>query len=239
MTPVPRRLLQHSYVHDSPQARFQTPTPQPEISTTRRWRNVALHPASSLRWQLRRLIAPVWYATICATQLDSLLLSPLQQTRQGPPMMRQDFSQAQRDSAFKANAEWLSQHKVDGITLVLAAEPLRKAALVYYCENCLFCHTDRGYFDVDHLVPDRSFRVWGKHIDARHAINMLILCKSQATGDYGCNQCKGAKSLVPRSRGLAYTHSEMDLNCTPLSERPWELLPLTHSTSRCRRLAWP
>jgi hypothetical protein len=144
-------------------------------------------------------------------------------------MSRQNFSQAQRDSAFQMNAKWLAEHRVDGVEMTLAAEPLRKAGLVYYCENCLFCHTDRSYFDVDHLVPDRSFRVWGKHVDARQAINMLILCKSKESGDNGCNQCKGAKSLVPRSRGLAYTHSELDLNWTPLADRPWEW---TGSTQR-------
>jgi len=28
------------------------------------------------------------------------------------------------------------------------------------------------YFDVDHLVPDQAFRLWGKHPQSRVAVNM-------------------------------------------------------------------
>ncbi|HWA17258.1 MAG TPA: hypothetical protein VG817_12550 [Gemmatimonadales bacterium] len=133
---------------------------------------------------------------------------------------RQNFSAIQRDSAFEANADWLKNHKVSGIDLALAYEPQRKLGQVYYCENCLFCHTDRSYFDVDHLVSDRNFRVWGRHEEARYAGNMVILCKSRVRGDLGCNQSKGARMLVPPGRGLAYTRADLDMNCFPVRERP-------------------
>lgn len=133
---------------------------------------------------------------------------------------RQNFSPSQRDSAFAANADWLRHHKVSGVDLALAFDPLRRLGQVYYCENCLFCHTDRSFFDVDHLVSDRSFRVWGRHEEARYAGNMLILCKSQRLGDLGCNQAKGARMLVPRNRGLAFTRADLDMNCFPVRERP-------------------
>ena len=112
-------------------------------------------------------------------------------------MARMNFTPDQRDSAFRANAEWLQKHKVDGVQVVLAAEPLRAAGQLYYCENCLFCSTARGHFDVDHLVADRSFRLWGRHGEARSPINMMILCKSTARNDFGCNQTKGARLYVP------------------------------------------
>jgi hypothetical protein len=133
---------------------------------------------------------------------------------------RQNFSVPQRDSAFQANSDWLRHHKVSGVDLALAFDPLRKLGQVYYCENCLFCHTDRAYFDVDHLVSDRSFRVWGRHEEARYAGNMVILCKSRERGDLGCNQSKGARMLVPAGRGLAYTRADLDMNCFPVRERP-------------------
>lgn len=138
---------------------------------------------------------------------------------------RQNFSKPQRDSAFAANAEWLRDHRVDGVDLSLEYESLRRQGTVYYCENCLFCHTDPAYFDVDHLVADRSFRLWGKHADGRSAVNMVILCKSRRRGDLGCNQCKGAKMFVPTNRGLAITHPELDMNCVPVRERPFEYGP--------------
>ena len=134
--------------------------------------------------------------------------------------VRQNFSASQRDSAFETNADWLRHHKVTGVELALAFEPLRRLGQVYYCENCLFCHTDRRYFDIDHLVSDRSFRVWGKHEDARNAINMVVLCKSRERGDLGCNQSKGARMLVPKNRGLAFTRADLDMNCFPVRQRP-------------------
>ena len=134
---------------------------------------------------------------------------------------RQNFSGTQRDSAFRANAEWLQKHKVDGVQLVMAAEPLRALGQVYHCENCGFASTDRAHFDVDHLVADRSFRLWGRHEEARSAINMVILCKSTAKNDLGCNQTKGSRLYVPHGRGLAYTRADLDLNWTPIRDRPF------------------
>ena len=139
---------------------------------------------------------------------------------------RRNFSPTQKDSALKANAEWLQKHKVDGVQLILAAEPLRAAGQVYYCENCLFCSTDRSHFDVDHLVADRNFRVWGRHDEARMAVNMMILCKSTRQNDLGCNQTKGARLWVPHGRGLAYTRADLDLNWTPVRERPFPFTAL-------------
>ena len=134
---------------------------------------------------------------------------------------RQNFDQQQREFAYEANARWLKQHRVDGIMIALEFESLRTGGLIFYCENCLFCHTDRAYFDVDHLVPDRQFKVWQKHIQAKASENMMILCKSLKKGDYGCNQCKGAKLYVPVDRGLAYKLRTIDMNCCPLKDRPF------------------
>jgi len=134
---------------------------------------------------------------------------------------RQNFTEAQRDSAFRMNALWLRDHSVTGVDLAMAFEPLRRRGAVHYCENCLFSRTDRKYFDIDHLVPDRSFRVWKKHSDARNPVNMVVLCKSVLRGDLGCNQSKGAGLFVPRQRGLAFSHPELDMNCFPVRERPF------------------
>ena len=135
---------------------------------------------------------------------------------------RQNFSQQQRQSAFRANAEWLSRHRVSGVELVQQFEPLRQMGKVYYCENCLFCHTDQIYFDIDHLVADRYFRIWEKHLDSRDPINMVVLCTSIERGDLGCNLSKGARLFVPRERGLAFTRRDLDMNCFPVLERPKE-----------------
>jgi len=139
--------------------------------------------------------------------------------------VRQNFDPNQRRSALENNAWWLRDHRVDGVELALAFEALRRAGAVYYCENCLFCHTDAAYFDVDHLVPDRDFRVWQKHQDARDPLNMAVLCKSVRAGDRGCNQSKGAKAHVPRDRGLAFSCPDLDMNCVPLRQRPFEHTP--------------
>lgn len=135
---------------------------------------------------------------------------------------RQNFSQAQRQSTFAANAEWLRDHKVSGVELALAFDPLRRLGQVHYCENCLFCHTDQAYFDIDHLVSDRAFRLWGRHSEARWAVNMVVLCKSRQQGDFGCNQTKSSNMLVPRHRGLAFTRADLDMNCIPVRERPFD-----------------
>ena len=137
-------------------------------------------------------------------------------------MKRMNFTPAQKDSAFAANAAWLRRHRVDGVEIAESYQSYRIAGQLYYCENCLFCHTDRNFFDVDHLVPDRSFRIWEKHSDARQPINMLILCKSNVQGDYGCNQSKGARNLVPNHRGLAFRHRDLDMNYVPVQERPFD-----------------
>ena len=135
---------------------------------------------------------------------------------------RQNFNDPQRQSAFEMNAQWLRDHRVTGVELALAFEPLRRRGLVYYCENCLFCHSDQSYFDIDHLVPDRNFRIWQKHLDAREAINMVVLCKSLKRGDYGCNQSKGSRLFVPRGKGLAFSRADLDMNCFPVRERPFD-----------------
>jgi hypothetical protein len=134
---------------------------------------------------------------------------------------RQNFSDAQRQSAFTCNSLWLKEHTVSGIEILPQFEGFRQAGLVIYCENCLFCHTDRQYFDVDHLVPDQKFRIWGKHPEARVPENMMILCKSVKEGDLGCNQCKGSGERVPRHRGLAFTNSSIDMNSVPVHDRPF------------------
>jgi hypothetical protein len=139
--------------------------------------------------------------------------------------VRQNFSGTQRESAFRANAEWLRDHRVTGVELALAFESLRRQAKVQYCENCLFCHTDRAYFDIDHLVSDRSFRLWEKHAEARSAVNMVVLCKSRVLGDLGCNQSKGSRLFVPRERGLAFSRPDIDMNCFPVRERPFDMEP--------------
>lgn len=137
-------------------------------------------------------------------------------------MSRQNFSKGQRDSAFEANAHWLRRHRVDGIQIAESYQSYHMAGQIQYCENCLFCHTDRRFFDVDHLVPDRSFRDWQKHGDARQPINMVILCKSLMQGDYGCNQSKGSRIFVPNHRGLAYSRRDLDMNYVPVHERPFD-----------------
>lgn len=134
---------------------------------------------------------------------------------------RMNFTPAQREAAYLANCQHLRTHRVDGVEIALPYDHLRGEGAIYYCENCLFCHTSREFFDVDHLVPDRQFKAWGKHADARDAVNMILLCKSLREGDLGCNQSKGAALYVPKQRGLAYTHPAEDMNCVPLADRPF------------------
>ncbi len=134
---------------------------------------------------------------------------------------RTNFSTAQRLSALRENAQWLQSHRVDGINIEVDSEALQRAGRIYYCENCLFCHNDVSYFDVDHLVPDKVLRDWGKQNQSTAAVNMMILCKSRQKGDLGCNQSKGGSLYVPTHRGLAYTLRSLDMNCTPLKDRPF------------------
>lgn len=136
---------------------------------------------------------------------------------------RMNFDARQRESAFRENANWLRSRRVDGIELALAYEPLRLEGRVYWCENCGFCHTDQEWFDIDHFVPDREMREGPRHTDAALPENMAVLCKSRNEGDLGCNQSKGARLFVPRDRGLAITHPELDMNCIPVRERPFSL----------------
>jgi len=134
---------------------------------------------------------------------------------------RNNFKTRQKESALRENAQWLKSHRVDGISIAMAFEDLQRTGGIYYCENCLFCHSETAYFDVDHLVPDKVFRDWGKHNQSTAAVNMMILCKSLQKGDLGCNQSKGGKLYVPTRRGLAYTLRDLDMNCTPLKDRPF------------------
>lgn len=71
---------------------------------------------------------------------------------------RNNFTQAQRDSALQVNAQYVRSHRVDVVAIADSFLELQRAGIIYYCENCLFCHTDAAYFDVDHVVPDRLFR---------------------------------------------------------------------------------
>lgn len=134
---------------------------------------------------------------------------------------RLEFTQAQKDSALEQNALWLRGHRVDGISLTLQAEALPPTLPIYYCENCMFCHTDRTRFDVDHFVPDLVFRSGGRTSSSVIPENMAVLCKSQRGGELGCNQCKGGRLWVPAERGLAFTRQDIDMNCFPLRLRPF------------------
>lgn len=135
--------------------------------------------------------------------------------------VRNNFSKPQRESALRENARWLQTHRVDGVSIAMCFEDLHRTGAIYYCENCLFCHSDTVYFDVDHFVPDRIFRDWGKHSQSTAAVNIMVLCKSLQKGDLGCNQSKGGKLTVPARRGLAFTLRELDMNCEPLKDRPF------------------
>ena len=136
-------------------------------------------------------------------------------------MARVNFTGAQRTSALAANARWLKDHKVDGIEMIVSLEQLRQAGVVYYCENCLFCHTNVQYFDVDHVVADSLLLAWGRQSRSGMPENMAVLCKSVSKGDFGCNQTKSARIYVPVGRGLAFSHPELDMNCVPIADRPF------------------
>jgi hypothetical protein len=134
---------------------------------------------------------------------------------------RLNFSDPQKQSALRENANWLASHRVDGIDLTLQASALLGTVPIYHCEHCLFCHTDAKYFDVDHFVPDRVFRTSGRTQSSVIPENMAVLCKSSARGDLGCNQSKGANLWVPKARGLAFTKPDLDMNCYPVRARPF------------------
>jgi hypothetical protein len=138
-------------------------------------------------------------------------------------MSRLNFTPAQRASALLENANWLRSHRVDGVSLSLQAEALPASVRIYYCENCMFCHTDVEFFDVDHFVPDAVFRAAGRSSSSVIPENMAVLCKSRPghKGERGCNQCKGGRLWVPAERGLAFTRQDLDLNCFPLRLRPF------------------
>lgn len=132
-------------------------------------------------------------------------------------MGRDNFSTDQRDEVFKWNAR-RNIGTVDGIMIQMANEADQKAGRVIWCENCKFCHTDRRYFDIDHLVPDRHFRD-GTRGPSNVIINAIVLCKSLKRGDRGCNQSKGSRYWPPPGAGLAHTNRDIDMNCMPLHLR--------------------
>ena len=129
---------------------------------------------------------------------------------------RRNFSAGQRDDAFRFNA-MENIGTVDGVMKDERFIAAFEAGQVFYCVACKFCHTDRAHFDVDHLVPDREFRLSANRSDV--AANMDVLCKSGARGERGCNQVKGAKLWVPGGAGLAHTRPDIDMNCMPLHLR--------------------
>jgi hypothetical protein len=131
---------------------------------------------------------------------------------------RSEFTSAGKASALRANAA-ANVGNIDGVWISEQWYEQKRAGMIYYCENCKFCHTDPEYFDVDHFVPDQEFKRSGSVNASNVAINMGILCKSQRRGDNGCNQRKGSKLDPPPRSGLAFTRSEIDMNCCPLSLR--------------------
>ncbi|MGB3245118.1 MAG: hypothetical protein WBB25_11325 [Sulfitobacter sp.] len=131
-------------------------------------------------------------------------------------MSRQNFSPAMRGEVFRWNAIAVIG-RIDGVNIDEQQQDARKQGLIYYCENCKFCHTDRMYFDVDHLVPDVQFRGTGR--PSNSPINAVVLCKSYESGARGCNQTKGGRNWPPPGAGLAITRKELDMNWTPIHLR--------------------
>ena len=130
--------------------------------------------------------------------------------------MRQNFTPSQKEDAFLFNARDLRLH-VSGIEI---AEGYRHMiGRIYYCVNCMVCNTDKRFFNVDHLAPDRLLRGTGR--ESAIAINAVVLCSSVRKGDKGCNLTKGARPFVPVGSGLAYTRSSEDMNYIPIGERPF------------------
>lgn len=130
-------------------------------------------------------------------------------------MARQEFSKTLKDLTFENNARDLIRG-VSGVNINETSQADRLAGRVYYCENCKFCHTDRMYFDIDHLVPDAQMRGSGPS-NVWH--NAIVLCKSYEAGARGCNQTKGGRNWPPPNAGLARTRPELDLNWTPMRDR--------------------
>lgn len=138
-------------------------------------------------------------------------------------MSRQNFSKAMRDEIFKWNATDLIGH-VSGIRIDDRHQEDKRKGRIYYCENCKFCHTDKMYFDVDHLVPDKQFRGTGKRSNVW--FNAIVLCKSYEKGARGCNQTKGGRNWPPPGAGLARSRPELDMNYADMIERaPNEVWP--------------
>jgi len=127
-------------------------------------------------------------------------------------MSRTNFSKAQRDSMFQVNRESNLPGRIPGIQIKSAHTSEQTSGLIYYCENCKFCHTDASFFDVDHFVPDAEMRASRSPRSSVDPINMCLLCKSVAANTYGCNQTKGGRLYPPPHAGLAYTLPNEDLN---------------------------
>lgn len=134
----------------------------------------------------------------------------------GECMTRSEFRDPQKELAYRLNAR-RNVGFVDGVWIVESQQDAKLRGEIYFCENCKFCHTDRAYFDVDHLVPDKQFR--GSANASNVDINAVILCKSLVKGDRGCNQTKGSKNWPPPGVGLAYSRAEEDMNYCPIGDR--------------------
>lgn len=131
-------------------------------------------------------------------------------------MSRQEFGDPLRDEVFRWNAA-TNIGSVTGIMIDERYQDDKRAGRIFYCENCKFCHTDRKYFDIDHLVPDAEMRGSGR--PSNIPLNAIVLCKSYEKGARGCNQTKGARLYPPPNAGLARTRPELDLNYMPMHLR--------------------
>ncbi len=131
-------------------------------------------------------------------------------------MSRQNFSKILRDEVFKWNAATL-MGGVSGVRIDERYQKDREQGLMYYCENCKFCHTDKKYFDIDHLVPDKQMQGTGRPSNIWQ--NAIVLCKSYEAGTRGCNQTKGSANWPPPGVGLARSRRDLDLNYADMHER--------------------
>jgi len=131
-------------------------------------------------------------------------------------MDRQEFTPAQKELIFWHNAHSLIR-VVSGIEIAESHLERLRLGQIYFCENCKFCQTDRRYFDIDHLVPDKEMRGTGRASNI--LLNGIVLCKSYETGARGCNQTKGASLYPPPDAGLARTRPHLDLNYLPMIDR--------------------
>ena len=136
---------------------------------------------------------------------------------------RDNFSQSQRDAAFKANADEVS---------VLWRDEFPKSGTPHYmCEHCRFVHARRDYFEVDHLVSclegGTANRQTVERIAAIEAelakpldkqdigllalanLNSQVLCR-------GCNQGKKGSGPrpddIPAACGYAWAKRDEDMN---------------------------